>query len=122
MRACGREFSPDEIGRIQQTIDREPALSRRALSRRICGWLNWRSLAGKLKEMSCRAALVKLARGGAIQMPPAAVFSGQHQARPPRPDAADGGPTAVAGPLAAVQPVEVLPVGGPGSVTARVWS
>ncbi|HEY2945208.1 MAG TPA: IS4 family transposase [Vicinamibacteria bacterium] len=122
MRACGREFSPEAIGWIQQTIDREPELSRRALSRRICGWLNWRSLAGKLKEMSCRAALGKLERRGHIRMPPAAVFSRPNPARPVRADAAGDGPAEVACRLAAVQPVEVLPVGGPGSPTSRVWN
>jgi len=122
VRASGREFSPAEIGRIQQTIDREPALSRRGLSRQICGWLNWRSLAGKLKEMSCRVALVKLERHGHIRLPPAAAFAGQKPARSERVDAADGAPAEVAGRLATVQPVEVIPVGGPGSATGRVWT
>lgn len=122
MRAGGREFSAAEIGRIQQTIDREPVLSRRRLSRHICGWLHWRSLAGKLKEMSCRVALGKLERDGHIRLPPVAAFSGQRPVRPARVDGADVGPTAVVGPLATVQPVEVIPVGGPGSATGRVWS
>jgi hypothetical protein len=122
VRAGGREFSADEIGGIQQTIDREPALSRRALSRKICDGLGWRSRAGKLKAMSCRTALVTLERRGAIQLPPAAVFPGPRRARAGPGDAADAERPAVRGELATVQPVEVRPVGGPGSQTARVWT
>ena len=45
-------------------------MSRVALSRRVCGKLNWRSANGKLKGMSCRVALSKLDRRGVIQLPP----------------------------------------------------
>jgi hypothetical protein len=38
------------------------------LSRRVCGKLNWRSANGKLKEMSCRVALLKLERRGVIEL------------------------------------------------------
>jgi hypothetical protein len=121
-RASGREFSAEEIAAIQQTIDREPALSRRSLSQRICEALGWRSLAGTLKAMCCRAALLTLARRGALRLPPAGAFPHPRPA-PAAPAAAAGAePTAVTGALATVQPVEVIPVGGPGSQTARVWT
>ena len=45
-------------------------MSRVALSRRVCGKLNWRSPNGKLKEMSCRVALSKLDRWGVIRLGP----------------------------------------------------
>jgi hypothetical protein len=107
---------------MQQTIDREPGLSRRALSRKICGWLNWRSRAGALKTMSCRTALLHLERRGGIRLPPAAVFPGPRPARREPAATAGAGPPAVVGRLATVQPVEVVPVGGPGSPTSRVWN
>ena len=47
-------------------------MSRVALSRRVCGKLNWRSPNGKLKEMSCRVVLLKLDRRGVIQLRPRA--------------------------------------------------
>ncbi len=50
-------------------LTQEPQLSRRALSRRVCEWLNWRSDNGRLKDMSCRVALVKLARAGVLDLP-----------------------------------------------------
>jgi hypothetical protein len=63
-------FSEQTIEYIQATIDREPGMSRVALSRRVCGKLNWRSPNGKLKEMSCRVALSKLDRRGVIRLGP----------------------------------------------------
>ena len=45
-------------------------MSRVALSRRVCGKLNWRSPNGKLKEMSCRVALSRLDRRGVIRLGP----------------------------------------------------
>jgi hypothetical protein len=67
---CGQTFSEQTIAYIQATIESEAGMSRVALSRRVCGKLNWRSANGKLKEMSCRVALSKLDRRGVIQLPP----------------------------------------------------
>jgi hypothetical protein len=67
---CGQRFSEQSIAYIQATIAGEPEISRVALSRRICGKLNWRSPNGKLKEMSCRVALARLHRRGVIELPP----------------------------------------------------
>lgn len=69
MRICGQEFSDDIRARIRATIDSEPTISRRALSVRVCEWLNWRRPDGKPKEMSCRVALLKLHRGGHLLLP-----------------------------------------------------
>jgi hypothetical protein len=67
---CGQTFSEQTIAYIGATIEREPLISRVALSRRVSGKLNWRSPNGKLKEMSCRVALSKLDRRGVIQLRP----------------------------------------------------
>jgi Domain of unknown function (DUF4338)/Transposase Tn5 dimerisation domain/Transposase DNA-binding len=69
MQVCGQEFSPQLLQRIQQTVEEEPDLSRRALSRRVCEWLNWLTASGRLKEVSCRVALLKLQRRGALHLP-----------------------------------------------------
>jgi len=57
------------IQRINATVDSEPTISRRALSIKVCEWLDWRAANGKLKEMSCRVALLKLHRQGLVQLP-----------------------------------------------------
>jgi hypothetical protein len=69
VRICGQEFSDGICDRIRATVESEPAISRRALSLRVCEWLNWKSPNGKPKEMSCRVALLKLHRGGHVSLP-----------------------------------------------------
>ena len=69
MRICGQEFSEEVIGRIRHTVSCEPGLSRRAVSVRVCQWLDWKGVDGKPKEMSCRVALLKLHRKGLIDLP-----------------------------------------------------
>jgi len=69
VRICGHEFSDEICDRIRATIESEPTISRRALSVRVCEWLNWKSPNGKPKEMSCRVALLKLHRGGHLSLP-----------------------------------------------------
>jgi hypothetical protein len=71
MQLCGREFSAATIARIEETLRVEPSLSRRALSRLVCEWLQWRAPNGRLKEVSCRKALLALHRRGLIALPEA---------------------------------------------------
>jgi hypothetical protein len=59
------------MARIEAAVQAEPSLSRRALSLRVCEWLEWRAANGKLKEVSCRKALLDLHRRGLIPLPPA---------------------------------------------------
>jgi hypothetical protein len=84
MRVCGQVFSPETLERIAATLDEEPHLSRRALSRRVCQWLNWRAPNGRLKEMSCRVALGRLARAGVIALPASTACVPERARRAPR--------------------------------------
>jgi len=70
MRICGREFSLDLIERIQAVVTREPQISRRALSRQVCQWLDWRSDSGDWQEGGCRKALAELQRRELLTLPP----------------------------------------------------
>jgi len=67
----GREFSAATIARIAKGLRANPSLSRRALSLRVCEWLQWRAANGKLKEVSCRKALLELHRRKLITLPAA---------------------------------------------------
>ncbi len=69
MQLCGREFTAATIAQIEATLRVERSLSRRALSLRVCEWLQWRAPNGRLKEVSCRKALVELDRRGVIVLP-----------------------------------------------------
>ena len=62
-------FGPEVVERIAATVKVEPSISRRALSRRVCEWLDWRAPDGKLREVSCRKALLELERRGHVALP-----------------------------------------------------
>jgi len=68
---CGQWFGADIVERIGTVVREEPEVSRRALSRQVCEWLDWRDAKGNWREMSARTALVELHRRGAIQLPQA---------------------------------------------------
>ena len=69
MEICGRYFSTDLLDRINVTVESEASISRRKLSRRVCEWLDWRGVDGKLCEVSCRKALAELHRRQLIWLP-----------------------------------------------------
>jgi len=69
MHFCGRQFSPEEIHRINHWVTTEPDLSRQELSRRFCRDANWRKPDGGLKDMSCRVAFLKMDKAGIIRLP-----------------------------------------------------
>jgi hypothetical protein len=70
MRYCGRDFDPAEIEQIRSLIAQSPLQSRYQLSRDVCELLAWRRPDGKLKDMSCRVALLKMQADGLITLPP----------------------------------------------------
>ena len=69
MHVAGREFTDEILERISQTVRDTADLTRCALSRLVCEWLGWKDAAGRAKESSCRAVLLKLERRGAIELP-----------------------------------------------------
>ena len=77
MHVAQLEFTDEILERIGQTVRDTADLTRGALSRLVCGWLNWKDSAGRAKESSCRALLVKLERRGLIELPPAMPVSFQ---------------------------------------------
>jgi len=69
MKLCGKYFSDSIIQRIQSALAENPTLSRRKLSFAVCEWMDWRSENGKLKDLSCRKALLELHRRKLIRLP-----------------------------------------------------
>ena len=69
MHVAQREFTDEILDRIVQTVRDTADLTRCALSRLVCEWLNWKDAAGRAKQSSCRALLVKLERRGLIELP-----------------------------------------------------
>ena len=69
-KANGKFFTDEILDRIRETISKEPSISRRQLSLRVCEWMDWINPAtDKLQEMSCRKALLELDRRGVIALP-----------------------------------------------------
>jgi len=87
MHIAQREFSDEILERITQAVRDGTALTRYALAKLVCGWTNWVDAAGRAKESSCRALLVKLERQGLIELPAARPvnFAPSESARPAAP-------------------------------------
>lgn len=121
MQVGGHRFSEAVIKRIEQAIALDPRLSRRQLSRQVCEWMHLRSANGKLQEMSCRAALLKLHRGGKLHLPPArpspAAFASRH--RVTAAELPEGATVECA--LSQLGPVELVVVGSRYSRASKIW-
>lgn len=123
MQVCGQDFTPALITRIESTLVEEPSLSRRALSRRVCQWLEWRGANGRLKEMSARVALKRLERRGELRLPApqagvrAAVDAGAAGEGEPISGEARG----ISQSLRALGPVELVLIGDARSAEGQVW-
>jgi hypothetical protein len=66
----GRTLTDDDVVFIRRLIADNPALSRRALSQKLCEAWNWRQANGTLRDMVCRSLMLQLHRGGHIELPP----------------------------------------------------
>ena len=68
-RFCGRDFSPGELERIRALIAQGQAC-RSQLARQVCQEFAWLNAQGRLKEMSCKVALLRMERAGLLVLPP----------------------------------------------------
>jgi hypothetical protein len=69
VRFCGRDFSPTELERIRSLIAQGNTW-RSQLARHVCQEFGWRNAQGRLKEMSCKVALLRMERAGLLVLPP----------------------------------------------------
>lgn len=81
-RFCGRIFSSDEIEIIRGMIASEDRPNRSKLSRMVCEELNWRRPDGRLKDMSCRVAMLRMHRQDLIELPPPQRVNSNGRRRP----------------------------------------
>jgi hypothetical protein len=68
-RYSGRIITIDEIDWIRAYIAANPKLNRAELSRLVGQHLKWFDPYGRLKEMSCRIAMLRMHRDGLIELP-----------------------------------------------------
>lgn len=65
----GREVTDADAGFLRDLIERNPAASRRVLSRLACQAWNWVQPNGALRDMVCRGLMLTLHRAGHIVLP-----------------------------------------------------
>lgn len=70
VRYCGRNFGASEIETLRTLIAEHPTSNRAQLSRLVCEALDWRRSDGRLKDMSCRVAMLRMQNDGLLQLPP----------------------------------------------------
>jgi len=101
---CGRNFTPELIARLNAT---SRDLSRRALSRELCAWLDWKGPSGTWQTANARIALKRLERAGHVSLPVRAnPFVGSPRAAAIPATALELPP--IAGSLAQIGPVELV--------------
>lgn len=66
---CGKAFSENDLEKVCEIIRNNALANRVKLSQIVCKELGWVGANGKLKEMSCRVAMLKLERKGYIKLP-----------------------------------------------------
>ncbi len=121
MVVCGADFTADIIARIQATVESEPTISRRTLSQRVCTWLGWEDVRGKLKTMSCRVALLRLHRRGMLALPePAAGRPGGQKQRGEEAPVAE--PTRIDCCLEDLGTIELVAVENGSCSASRIWN
>lgn len=79
VRFCGRDFSRDDLQLIRTIIAADDHPNRAEISRRVCYALGWIRFEGRLKDMSCRVALLRMHRNGLIALPPPEKGNGNGQ-------------------------------------------
>jgi len=121
MRLCGREFNAAIIARIAKTLRSEPKLSRRALSLRVCEWMQWRTANGRWKEVSCRKALLELHRRKLITLPAAEKSCFNRSRRKPSTDLRIDVPKVQCA-LKGLGEISIVPISSRYSKLSRVWN
>ena len=81
-RYCGRDFSLEEMAHIRSQIALKPPHNRHQLSKMVCEQLDWRRHDGRIKDMSCRVAMLRMHRDGLIELPSPERKNGNGNTRP----------------------------------------
>ena len=86
---CGRIFTKDEIDSLRELIASDPTLNRADLSRLVCHRWAWLRPDGRLKDMSCRVAMLRMEKDGLITLPPPRWGNGNGRHKPKLTKASD---------------------------------
>lgn len=117
MRIGGQTWTASTLERIRATVAASPELTRSALSRQVCDWMDWRDATGRVCEVSARVALKRLEERKVVELPPA-------RACPPAPRGATGAwleTPSVSCSFAELGPVEWVLLESGDRELSRVW-
>lgn len=107
------------LAKITAAIAEQPGISRRQLSRDICTWMNWRSPNGKLREVTCRKALVELHRRKLIELPDCKEYAFRNRLARPA-ELPSLFPLDCS--LEQLGPVQLVPIVSASSKNSRIWN
>jgi hypothetical protein len=79
----GRLVTPADVALLRAWLAAHPEWSRRQLSERLAAAWDWRTAAGRLKDMATRTLLLKLDAQGVITLPPRRRVASNRMARRP---------------------------------------
>jgi len=81
---CGRAFSEGDLRAIREIVAHPSRPNRSAIARETCRVLDWRRPDGRLKDMSCRVALLRLEERDLISLPPPQTRNGNGKRHLPK--------------------------------------
>lgn len=108
----GRRLGGAEITLIRGLMEAHPDWGRTRLSKELCLRWDWKQPSGQIKDIACRAMLVKLEQRGLITLPPRRRFEQLPAGRNRPPPPYDGATSLIACPLAELMPLRLLPAFG----------
>ena len=103
----GRVVTEADVTSIREIIASHPALSRRALSKKVCEAWNWVQPNGQPRDMVCRGLMLILHRAGHIELPPLQKTPPNPLARRARPPVAEVERAPLACSLRELRPLEL---------------
>jgi hypothetical protein len=103
-----------EVEEIRRLLADNPSWHRTRLSRELCERWDWRAADGSVKDMACRDLLLRLERGGLIELP-ARQRRSTNAFRNRCPAEAPHRTDAISGPLSRLLPLRIARVGAGGA-------
>jgi len=102
----GRELCKADLELIRDLLAEHPSWGRTRLSEELCEHWDWRNARGRIKDMAARSLLLKLERGGFIQLPPRRGHS-SNGLRNRHPDFVPHETEPIGGPLRELRPLTI---------------
>ena len=118
---CGRDFTPADLAAIGNLMVDNPDANRATLSRLVCERIDWRRPDGRLKDMSCRVAMLRMQDDGLLLLPEPRWGNGNGKRYQRRTAAAEPELLSVTTPAGQIEGLHLEPVVGRGDAS-HLWN